>query len=264
MSTPMNSFLVALEPYYRATGDECTLFEAAYAQRLPVLLKGPTGCGKTRFIEHMAWRLKRPLITVACNDDTSAADLTGRWLLDGQGTHWQDGPLTLAARTGAICYLDELVEARSDTTVVMHPLTDTRRVLPLDKRNELVHAHPDFLLVASYNPSVHKQLKDSTRQRFCALEFQYPTAATEAAIVSHESGVEEAMALRLVSIAMRSRRLQGHGLDQGASTRMLVRAGQLIREGIPPRAACRMAIVTPLSDDPEISEALLAMLEASL
>ena len=257
------AFIAAAEPWYQPSGDECALFEAAYAQRLPVLLKGPTGCGKTRFVEHMAWRLKRTLITIACNDDTSAADLTGRWLLDADGTRWQDGPLTLAARSGAICYLDELVEARADTTVVMHPLTDTRRMLPLDKRNELVHAHPDFLLVASYNPGGHKELKASTRQRFCMLAFGYPATETEVAIVAHEAGLDMEMAARLVALGVRTRRLQGHGLDEGASTRMLVHAGRLIREGVSPLAACRIAVAAPLSDDAEVSAALLATVDAS-
>jgi len=263
MECPVDAYRIAFEPYYQAQGNECALFEAAYAQRVPVLLKGPTGCGKTRFVEHMAWRLKRPLVTVACNDDTSAADLTGRWLLDAQGTRWHDGPLTVAARAGAICYLDEMVEARADTLVVVHPLTDTRRMLALDKHNELVQAHPDFLLVASYNPNAHKQLKPATRQRFCALDFQYPPADVEATIVAHESGVSPDVALRLVTLAARTRRLQGHGLQEGASTRMLVHAGQLIAQGVSALDACRMAVATPLSDDSDVMAALLATVDAS-
>ncbi|MBC7994082.1 MAG: CbbQ/NirQ/NorQ/GpvN family protein [Rhizobacter sp.] len=263
MGAMLDARCVPSEPYYQPSGDECALFEAAYAQRLPVLLKGPTGCGKTRFIEHMAWRLRRPLITVACNDDTSAADLTGRWLLDAHGTRWQDGPLTLAARNGAICYLDELVEARSDTTVVIHPLTDTRRMLPLDKHNEQLAAHPDFLLVASYNPGGAKELKASTRQRFCALDFHYPATEIEVAIVAHESGLAVEMAARLVGLGVRTRRLQGHGLDEGASTRMLVHAGRLIRQGVSPLAACRIAVAAPLSDDAEVAAALLATVDAA-
>ncbi|MEI6713916.1 MAG: CbbQ/NirQ/NorQ/GpvN family protein [Verrucomicrobiota bacterium] len=251
------------EPYYQAIGEECLLFEAAYTQRLPLLLKGPTGCGKTRFIEHMAWRLKRPLVTVACNDDTTASDLTGRWLLESGETRWQDGPLTRAVREGAICYLDELVEARSDTTVVIHPLTDTRRVLPLDKRNEILQAHPDFLLVASYNPNAHKPLKPSTRQRFCALEFEYPSPDIESAIVAHESGVERGMAERLVALAARTRHLRGHGLEEGASTRMLIYAGQLIANGVSAQLACRIAVAAPLSDDPDVMGTLVATVEAS-
>ncbi|WP_225873894.1 CbbQ/NirQ/NorQ/GpvN family protein [Terrihabitans soli] len=266
ISANMDDYRIASEPYYEESGEECALFEAAFAQKLPVLLKGPTGCGKTRFVEHMAWKLKRPLVTVVCNDDTSAADLTGRWLLDEKGTTWQDGPLTRAARTGAICYLDELVEARADTAVVIHPLTDTRRLLPLDKHNELLRAHPDFLLVVSYNPADrgdHKQLKTSTRQRFCALAFDYPDTERETAIVVRESGIDPEMAARLVALGVRTRRLQGHGLDEGASTRMLVHAGALIGQGVAPADACRMAIAVPLSDDPEITAALLSTVDAS-
>ncbi len=252
------------EPYYRAIGDECEMFEAAYAGRLPVLIKGPTGCGKTRFIEHMAWRLGRPLVTVACNADTSAGDLVGRWLLDGGETRWQDGPLTLAARHGALCYLDEIVEARADTAVVIHPLTDTRRMLPLERRNELVHAHPDFALVVSYNPGAGSGLmKASTRQRFCGLEFDYPDAEDEAEILMRESGVEIELASALVALGRRSRRLAGHGLDEGASTRMLVRAAALVRAGASPAAACRMALVAPLTDDDALRDALLAAVDAS-
>ncbi|MDG1109031.1 MAG: AAA family ATPase [Burkholderiaceae bacterium] len=263
MASNGDTYLIGSEPYYQAVGDECLLFEAAYLQRLPVLLKGPTGCGKTRFVEFMAWRLNRPLVTVACHDDTSASDLTGRWLFDAQGTQWQDGPLTLAARLGAICYLDELLEARPDTTVIIHPLTDTRRVLPLEKNNEQVQAHPDFLLVASYNPGHHKLLKPATRQRFCALNFSYPSAEMESLIVSHESGVSQDMADGLVALATRTRRLQGHGLEEGASTRMLVHAGQLIAQGIDPHAACYMAVANPLSDDPDVTAVLMSTVDAS-
>lgn len=252
------------EPYYAPAGNECEMFATAYAQRLPVLLKGPTGCGKTRFVEHMAWKLRRPLVTVSCHEDLSASDLTGRWLLDAQGTRWQDGPLARAARLGAICYLDELVEARPDATVVIHPLTDTRRVLPLERCGELLRAHPDFSLVVSYNPDAGaREMKPSTRQRFCALELDYPAPEREAAIVAHEAGVPLEVATGLVALGVRSRRLRGHGLDEGASTRMLVRAATLVREGATPLQACRMAVVTPLSDDPEMAEALQAALEAS-
>ncbi len=255
---------VAAEPYYRAIGDECAMFEAAYAGRLPVLLKGPTGCGKTRFVEHMAWKLGRPLVTVACNEDTSAGDLVGRWLLDAGETRWQDGPLTLAARHGAICYLDEIVEARADTAVVIHPLTDTRRMLPVERRNELVHAHPDFALVVSYNPGAGSGLlKASTRQRFCGLEFGYPEAEDEAEILMRESGIGVELASALVGLGRRSRRLAGHGLDEGASTRMLVRAAALVRAGASPAAACRMALVAPLTDDTALRDALVAAVDAS-
>jgi nitric oxide reductase NorQ protein len=263
MVDPLAPWRIDAEPYYRALGDECTLFEAAYAQRLPVLLKGPTGCGKTRFVEHMAWRLGRPLVTVACNEDTTAGDLVGRWLLEGGETRWQDGPLTLAARHGALCYLDEIVEARPDTAVVIHPLTDTRRMLPVERHNELVHAHADFALVVSYNPCGTAMLKASTRQRFCGLEFAYPEAEDEAAILVRESGVDPKMAAALVALGRRSRRLAGQGLDEGASTRMLVRAATLVRDGVDPTAACRMAVVTPLTDDAALRDALTAVVDAS-
>jgi nitric oxide reductase NorQ protein len=254
-----NQYLVESEPYYRPVGDEIRLYEAAYAARMPVMLKGPTGSGKSRFIEYMAWRLKRPLITVACNEDMTASDLVGRYLLDAQGTRWQDGPLTTAARIGAICYLDEVVEARQDTTVVIHPLTDHRRTLPLDKKGELVKAHADFQLVISYNPgyqSLMKDLKQSTKQRFGALDFDYPEAEIEAEIVAHETGLDAAAAHKLVQVAHRARNLKGHGLDEGISTRLLVYAGSLIAKGIEPRAACTMTLVRPITDDPDMRETL--------
>ena len=254
---------IAEAPYYRALGDECERFEAAWSQRLPLLLKGPTGCGKTRFVEHMAWRLGKPLVTVACNDDTTAGDLVGRWLLDAGGTRWQDGPLTLAARHGAICYLDEIVEARADTAVVIHPLTDTRRMLPLERNGELVHAHADFALVVSYNPGGTRSLKASTRQRFCGMEFAYPGTEEETEIVMREAGVGVETAAALVALGIRSRRLAGHGLEEGASTRMLVRTAQLVRAGMSPVAASRMALVAPLTDDVVLRDALLAAVDAS-
>ena len=255
----LDQYRMSEEPYYRPLGDEITLFGAAYASRMPVMLKGPTGCGKTRFIEYMAWRLGRPLITVACHEDMTAADLVGRWLLDAQGTVWSDGPLTTAVRYGAICYLDEIVEARQDTTVVIHPLTDDRRVLPLEKRGELIHAHSDFQLVISYNPgyqSAIKDLKESTKQRFAALDFGYPDTAVEAEIVAREAGIERPIAELLVGIARHSRNLKGQGLDEGASTRMLVNAGRLIGCGIDLDAACETTIVVPLTDDADIRHAL--------
>ncbi len=259
MSHALDSYRVTTQPYYRPVADEVDLFEAAYSVRMPMMLKGPTGCGKTRFVEAMAWRLGRPLITVACNEDMTAGDLVGRFLLDAQGTRWQDGPLALAARHGAICYLDEVVEARQDTTVVIHPLTDNRRVLPLEKKGELVRAHADFQVVISYNPgyqSLLKDLKASTRQRFGALDFSYPEHAVEAEIVAHESGVDAAVADKLVSIAERSRNLKGHGLVEGLSTRMLVHAGSLIQRGVAPAAACRVALVRPITDDGDIRSTL--------
>lgn len=254
------------EPYYQPVGHEIAAFEAARAARLPVLLKGPTGCGKTRFVEHMAWRLKLPLVTVACHEDLTAGDLAGRWLLDAQGTHWMDGPLAMAARHGGLCYLDELLEARSDTTVLLHPLADTRRALPLERHGELLQAHPDFQLVVSYNPGyqgLHKGLKPSTRQRFVALEFGYPEPAIEAAIVAREGGVDEAFARRLVQLGGRTRRLQDQGLEEGASTRMLVHAALLVRAGLPAAQAARQAIADPLSDDADLLGALNALVRAS-
>jgi len=254
------------EPYYRPRGREVAAFEAAAAQRLPVLLTGPTGCGKTRFIEHMAWRLGRPLVTVACHEDLTAGDLAGRWLLDAQGTRWQDGPLAMAARHGAICYLDELVEARSDAVVVMHPLADSRRVLPLDRRGELLRAHPDFLLVASYNPQVHTlraTLKASTRQRFTALAFGYPQVDDETHVVAREGGVGADLAARLVALGQRTRRLRDEGLEEGASTRLLVHAARLVAAGLAPREACLQAIAAPLADDAELAAVLADLVHAS-
>jgi nitric oxide reductase NorQ protein len=247
------------EPFYQQQGDEVGLYEAAYAARLPVMVKGPTGCGKSRFIEHMAWKLGKPLITVACNEDMTASDLVGRYLLDANGTRWLDGPLTTAARIGAICYLDEIVEARQDTTVVIHPLTDHRRTLPLDKKGELVQAHPDFQLVISYNPgyqSLMKDLKQSTKQRFAAFEFDYPTAAVETGIVATETGIDLELAAKLVQIGETARNLKGHGLDEGISTRLLTYAATLIKGGVDAKAACRMALVRPITDDADIRDTL--------
>ncbi len=259
MNDVIAQYRVTERPYWRPVGDEVELFEAAHAARMPMMLKGPTGCGKTRFVEYMAWRLEKPLVTVACNEDMTASDLVGRFLLDAAGTRWQDGPLAVAARHGAICYLDEVVEARQDTTVVIHPLTDDRRVLPLEKKGELLRAHPDFQLVISYNPgyqSLMKDLKQSTKQRFGALDFGYPVHEAEVEIVAHEAGVEAAVADKLVAIAERARNLKGHGLDEGISTRMLVHAGELIARGVAPVAACRVALVRPITDDPDMRDAL--------
>ncbi|MBT9591637.1 MAG: CbbQ/NirQ/NorQ/GpvN family protein [Thiobacillus sp.] len=253
------SYMVQSEPYYRAVADEVEMYEAAYSVRMPMMLKGPTGCGKTRFVEYMAWKLQKPLITVACNEDMTASDLVGRFLLDANGTRWQDGPLAVAARHGAICYLDEVVEARQDTTVVIHPLTDARRMLPLEKKGEIIHAHPDFQIVISYNPgyqSLMKDLKQSTKQRFGGLDFNYPAHEIEAEIVAHESGVTIDVAKNLVHIGERARNLKGHGLDEGLSTRMLIYAGSLIAQGVAPLAACRVALVRPITDDPDMRDAL--------
>jgi nitric oxide reductase NorQ protein len=261
----LRDYIIEHEPYYRPVADEVELFQAAYADRMPMMLKGPTGCGKTRFVEHLAWRLGKPLVTVACHEDMTASDLVGRYLLDAEGTVWHDGPLTLAVRHGAICYLDEIVEARQDTTVVIHPLTDDRRILPLEKKGELVHAHADFQLVISYNPgyqSVLKDLKESTKQRFGAIAFDYPSPVVEAEIVAHEAAIEPALARQLVEIAERSRNLKGHGLEEGASTRMLIQAGRLMARGISIEAACRVALVLPITDDEDIRTALTAAIAA--
>jgi len=255
----MAQYLVAQEPYYRPVSNEVELYEAAYSTRMPVMLKGPTGCGKSRFVEYMAWKLKKPLITVACNEDMTASDLVGRFLLDASGTKWHDGPLTVAARIGAIAYLDEVVEARQDTTVVIHPLTDHRRQLPLEKKGETVNCHPDFQLVISYNPgyqSLMKDLKQSTKQRFGAIDFDYPEAEVEAEIIMHESKVDKATADKLVQIAHRARNLKGHGLDEGISTRLLTYAGALMARGIDPKAACQMTLVRPITDDPDMRDTL--------
>jgi nitric oxide reductase NorQ protein len=259
MSDIISQYRIEKEPYYHPVSDEVELYEAAYSVRMPMMLKGPTGCGKTRFVEYMAWKLQRPLITVACNEDMTASDLVGRYLLDAGGTRWQDGPLATAARHGAICYLDEVVEARQDTTVVIHPLTDNRRVLPLEKKGELVQAHPDFQIVISYNPgyqSLMKDLKQSTKQRFGALDFNYPEHEIEAEIVAHETGIPKQVAGKLVSIAERARNLKGHGLEEGISTRMLVYAGSLIAKGVEARKACRVTLVRPITDDPDMRDAL--------
>ncbi len=256
-----DDFLIKEKPYYRPVADEVERYQAAYGVRMPVMLKGPTGCGKSRFVEYMAWKLQKPLITVACNEDMTASDLVGRFLLDINGTKWQDGPLTIAARIGAICYLDEVVEARQDTTVVIHPLTDHRRELPLEKKGELVKAHPDFQIVISYNPgyqSMMKDLKQSTKQRFGAMSFDYPAPEVEKEIIAHEADVDDATAEKLVQIAQRSRNLKGHGLDEGMSTRLLIYAGQLIAQGIPAANACQMALVEPLTDDPDMRDTLEA------
>ena len=255
----VDQYLIAQEPYYRSVSNEVELYEAAYNVRMPMMLKGPTGCGKSRFVEYMAWKLGKPLITVACNEDMTASDLVGRYLLDAAGTKWHDGPLTVAARIGAICYLDEVVEARQDTTVVIHPLTDHRRQLPLEKKGELVNCHPDFQLVISYNPgyqSLMKDLKQSTKQRFGAIDFDYPEAGIEAEIIQHETKVDKSIADKLVQIAHRARNLKGHGLDEGISTRLLTYAGSLIARGIAPRAACQMTLVRPITDDPDMRETL--------
>ena len=255
------------EPFYHPNGDEVPLFEAAVARRLPVLLTGPTGCGKTRFVRHLAWRLRRPLVTIACHDDLSAHDLTGRWLVRGGETIWQDGPLTAAVRAGAIAYLDEVVEARQDTVVVLHPLADDRRLLPLERKGELIEAHPAFQLVISYNPgyqSVAKELKPSTRQRFVTIGFDYPGPARETEIVAAEAGIPPATAASLVHLALRLRPLRDRGLTEVPSTRLLVHAGQLIAAGLSPQRAAEVAIAAALTDDADLARTMREIIAAAL
>ncbi len=262
-SQRVEDFRLEKEPYYLPLSNEIELFEAAYNERLPVMLKGPTGCGKTRFVEHMSWRLSRTLITVACHEDLTASDLVGKYTLRGDETVWQDGPLTTAVKAGGIAYLDEIVEARKDTTVVIHPLTDDRRVLPLEKKGEIVQPPDDFLLVISYNPgyqSVLKDLKHSTKQRFVAIEFDYPPPDLEGSILTEESGVDKETADRLVKIAEKVRNLRTHGLEEGVSTRLLVYAGQMIQRGIDPVPACEATICRPITDDVEMQRSIVEII----
>ncbi|MBS1787966.1 MAG: CbbQ/NirQ/NorQ/GpvN family protein [Acidobacteria bacterium] len=256
---PIEKYLITKEPYYLSVKDEVSLFETAYKAKLPVMLKGPTGCGKTRFVEAMAYKLGRPLVTVACHEDLSATDLVGRFLIEGDETVWHDGPLTTAIRHGAICYLDEIVEARKDTIVLIHPLTDDRRILPIEKLGKLLNAPDDFMLVISYNPgyqSVLKDLKQSTRQRFLSLEFDYPNTDAETKIVAHEGGVPETTARDLVKIGEKVRNLKGHGLEEGVSTRLLVYAAQMVARGVEPVTACEIAIASPITDDSELQRSI--------
>ena len=279
----IEEFLVRSEPYYRPVSDELELFTAAYHQHIPVLLKGPTGCGKTRFVEYMAWKLGRPmavirpedggtpaqdleeggvrvpLVTIACHEDLTASDLVGRYLLDADGTRWMDGPMTRAVKAGAILYLDEVVEARKDTTVLIHPLTDHRRILPVEKTGQIIEADDRFLLCISYNPhyqSALKDLKHSTRQRFISVEFDYPPADIEAEIVARESGCTAEQAAALAKLGEKVRNLRDHGLQEGASTRLLIYAGRLMIEGISARRACQVAIVWTLTDEPELQRSV--------
>jgi nitric oxide reductase NorQ protein len=259
MELAVEKYKVASEPYYLPIRQEVELFEAAYAAKLPAMLKGPTGCGKTRFVEYMAFRLGRPLITVACHEDLSSTDLVGRFLLEGEETVWHDGPLTSAVRAGAICYLDEVVEARKDTVVIIHPLTDDRRRLPIEKRGTVLDAPPEFMLVVSYNPgyqSIIKDLKQSTRQRFVAMEFDYPPPDAEAQIVAKEGGVNIDTATDLVKIGQKVRNLRGHGLEEGVSTRLLIYAAQMIAKGISPIDAAEVAICSPITDDRELQRSI--------
>jgi nitric oxide reductase NorQ protein len=263
---PFEEYIFPEEPFYLPVAHEVEIFEAAFAKRLPVLLKGPTGCGKTRFLEYMSYRLgPLPLITVACHEDLTATDLVGRYLLEGEETRWLDGPLSRAVKAGAICYLDEVVEARKDTTVLIHPLSDHRRILPIERRGQILEAHENFQLVISYNPgyqTVLKDLKPSTRQRFVAIEFDYPPAETEQRIIRRESGVDEETAAQLVRLGGKVRNLREHGLQDGVSTRLLVYAGQLMASGLPPRIACQSGFVQALTDDREVEKSLQEVVEA--
>jgi nitric oxide reductase NorQ protein len=255
----IDQYRIAQEPFYMPVGHEVDLFRTAHANRIPVMLKGPTGCGKTRFVQHMAYQLKRPLVTIACHEDLTASDIVGRYLLRGDETIWSDGPLTLAAKHGAICYLDEVVEARKDTTVVIHPLTDDRRILPIEKKGQVIEAVDEFMLVISYNPgyqSVIKDLKQSTKQRFLAIEFGYPPRDTEIRILQREAGLGEEDARRLVKLGEKVRNLKNHGLEEGVSTRLLVYAGELIQKGVEPRIACEAAVAQPITDDPDMHRSI--------
>ncbi len=268
------------EPYYLPIADEVELFEAAYMQKIPLLFKGPTGCGKTRFVEYMSYKLGQPLtkikqgdsssgestngvnvplVTIACHEDLTASDLVGRYLLEGNSTVWIDGPLSRAVKAGGICYLDEIVEARKDTTVIIHPLTDHRRILPIEKKGELLEAADGFLLILSYNPgyqSALKDLKHSTRQRFVAIDFDYPPRDTEAEIVQHESGIDADTAMQLAKLGEKVRHLKEHGLGEGASTRLLIYAGKLISQGIKPRRACQVAVNWAVTDDTSVQKSI--------
>jgi len=258
-----SNYIISKEPFYLPSRNEMDIFNAAVKSCLPVMLKGPTGCGKTRFVEYMAYRLQRPLITVACHEDLFASDLIGRYLLKNDETVWMDGPLTLAVRMGAICYLDEVVEARKDTTVVIHPLTDNRRTLSIDKKGEVIRAHPDFLLVISYNPgyqSVLKDLKQSTRQRFVSLSFDYPEPEIEARVVATEGGISAETAQTLVRLAGKIRNIKEQGLAEGASTRLLIYAARLMQMGVEMKAACHAAICEPLTDDERLQEILVDLI----
>ncbi len=278
----VEEYIVRKEPFYVPLVDEIEIFQAAYRQKVPILLKGPTGTGKTRFVEYMAWKLGQPvttvksraksqpeaeghtngaipLVTVACHEDMTASDLIGRYLLDVNGTRWIDGPLTRAVKAGGICYLDEVVEARKDTTVIIHPLTDHRRILTVDKLGQVLEAAPGFLLVVSYNPGYQNALKDlkhSTRQRFVALEFDFPTGEREAKIIAHEAGVDHETAMLLAKLGEKIRNLREHGLDEGASTRVLIYAGRLIKEGVSPRRACQVSVTWGITDDPQVQRSI--------
>ncbi len=259
LTPPVEDFLVTTEPFYLPTGTEVALFESAWRAGIPAALKGPTGCGKTRFVSYMAWKLGRPLVTVSCHEDLTASDLVGRYLIQGDETLWVDGPLTAAVRHGAILYLDEVVEARKDTIVVIHPLADHRRVLTIDKLAQVLKAPDEFMLVVSYNPgyqSVLKEMKQSTRQRFVSMDFEYPPPENERKVVVAESGVNADIAGRLVKIGEKIRNLTDRGLEEGVSTRLLVYAARLIAQGITPRESCEAAFTRALTDDPDLQASI--------
>ena len=261
----IDRYRVQQEPYYAEVNGEIALFTIAAQSRMPVMLKGPTGCGKTRFVQYMAYRLKRPLITVACHEDLTASDLVGRYLLKGQETVWVDGPLTLGVKHGGIVYLDEIVEARKDTTVIIHPLSDDRRLLPVEKKGQVIEAVDEFMLVISYNPgyqSVLKDLKQSTKQRFMAIEFGYPPREIEAKVIEHEASVDKDMAQKLVKLGEKVRNLRNHGLEEGVSTRLLIYAGDLIRQGVTPVRACEAAVTRPITDDPDMQRSIQELVKA--
>ena len=261
----LDRYRIEREPFYEEVRGEIGLFTIAAQSRMPVMLKGPTGCGKTRFVQHMAYRLGRPLITVACHEDLTASDLVGRYLLKGQETVWIDGPLTIGVKHGGIVYLDEIVEARKDTTVIIHPLTDDRRMLPLEKKGQVVEAVDEFMLVISYNPgyqSVLKDLKQSTKQRFMAIEFDYPAPDIESRVVTHEARVGADVADRLVKIGQKVRNLKNHGLEEGVSTRLLIYAGTLINQGVSPNRACDVALARPITDDPDMQRSIMDVVKA--
>jgi nitric oxide reductase NorQ protein len=279
----IEEYVITKEPFYVSVGNEIEMFEAAYRQKIPILLKGPTGCGKTRFVEYMSYRLgqtsskvkgnrdngKRniPLVTIACHEDLTASDLVGRYLLEGDSTVWIDGPLTRAVKAGGICYLDEVVEARKDTTVLIHPLTDHRRILPIEKQGLLLEASEGFLLVISYNPgyqSALKDLKHSTRQRFISIDFEYPPSDIEAQVIKHEAKISDELANSLAKLGDKVRNLKDHGLQEGASTRLLIYAGKLISQGISPRDACQVAVVSALTDDMDVQRSIMEVVSAIL
>ena len=267
----IEDYAITEEPFYIPTSDEINVFESAYNQKVPVLLKGPTGTGKTRFVEYMSWYISEkkkksvPLITVACHEDLTASDLVGRYLIDASGTKWIDGPLTRAVKSGGICYLDEVVEARKDTTVIIHPLTDHRRILTIDKLGEVYEADDDFLMVVSYNPGYQNALKDlkqSTRQRFVAIEFDFPTAELEAQIIESESEADTKTSESLASLGEKIRNLTDHGLTEAASTRVLIYAGKLIKDGIEPRRACQVAVTWGITDDQKLYKSIEEIITA--